>query len=147
MNARAIARILGLVFLVIGVAGFLPFDWIAPAAPFDAPVVTLDTANRMLFGIFPVNAAFDIVHLILGAWGLLAAMSFGGAVVYCRCVALLGLILAFLGLIPLVNTLLGFAPIYGWDVALDFIIALLAAYGGFGRGAIAPQVPQAAIGD
>ena len=146
MNARAISRILGAVFLIVGIAGFLPFNWIAPAPPFDAPVVTIDTANRLLFGIFPVNAALDIVYAVLGLWGLLSALSFGAAVWYCRRVAVVFLVLAFFGIIPLFNTLLGFAPIYGWDVGLHFLTALLAAYGGFGRGSIRSEIAQAASG-
>lgn len=145
MNAPTIARILGLLFLVLGVVGCIPLAAIAPAAPFDAPTVTLDVANRMLFGIFPANAASDVLHIVLGVWGLLAGMRFGTGVVYCRVLALLSLVLVFFGAIPLTNTLLGVAPEYGWDIALNAIVALLCAYGGFARGSIAPQL-QAASG-
>ena len=146
MNAPAVARILGLLFLVLGILALLPFGWLSPLPPQDAPIVDIGAANRMLFGIFPVNAAHDAVNVALGLWGLLAASRYGWAVWYCRCVTVLYLALAFFGIIPLMNTLLGFAPIYGWDVGLHFLAALLAAYGGFGRGSIRPQPPQAASG-
>ncbi len=134
MNAPVIARILGILFLVAGIAGFLP--WVAPAAPFDAPVISWVTAYRMLFGLFPVNVAHDGVHVIFGLWGLAAGMSFKGGVFYCRTVTWIYLVLAICGLIPLLNTLLGVAPIYGWDVALHAATVLLAAYGGYGRGSM-----------
>lgn len=146
MDARAIARILGLLFVIVGGLGFVPLALIAPAPPLDAPVVTLDAAYRLLFGLFPVNALHDGVHIVLGIWGLVAAISFRQAVVYCRCVAVIYLVLAIFGLIPLLNTLLGVAPIYGWDVAIHFIGALFAAYGGFGRGSYQAETNQAASG-
>jgi hypothetical protein len=143
MNAPVVARILGLLFLVAGVAGFVP--WVAPAAPFGAPVISLDVAYRMLAGIFPVNAAHDAIHLFFGIWGLLAGIRFGSAVLYCRVVALIYAVLVVLGAIPITGTLIGVAPIYGWDIALHAIAALLAAYGGFGRGSLSPQVEEAPV--
>jgi len=133
MNASVIARILGALFIVAGIAGFLP--WVAPAAPFDARVVTWDAQYRMLFGLFPVNIGHDAVHLLLGIWGLAAGARFGAAVFYCRVVTWFYLVLVVFGVIPLMNTLLGVAPIYGWDVLLHFGSVLLGAYGGYGRGA------------
>jgi hypothetical protein len=143
MSAPLIARILGFVFLVAGVAGFVP--WIAPAAPFDAPVITIDAAYRLLFGIFALNVAHDILHLFFGIWGVLASMRFGSAVLYLRAVTWIYLLVVLLGIIPITNTLFGVAPIYGWDIALHLLIVLLAAYGGYGRGSIAveAQAPAA----
>jgi hypothetical protein len=145
MNAPLIARVLGLLFLILGILALLPFGWLSPMPPSDAPVITLDIANRLLFALFPVNAALDALYIVLGLWGSLSALRFGWALVYCRSVTFLFLVLAFFGVIPLVNTLLGVAPIYGWDIPLHFIAALLAAYGGFGRGSHAPE-PHAASG-
>lgn len=134
MNAPLIARILGFVFLVAGVAGFLP--WIAPAAPLDAPVVTLDAAYRLLFGLFALNVAHDVLHLFFGIWGVVASLRFKSAVLYCRIVTWVYLIVVLLGIIPITNTLFGVAPIYGWDIALHLIVVLIAAYGGYGRPSI-----------
>jgi hypothetical protein len=132
MNARAIARIVGVLFLVAGVAGFVPP--ISPVAPFDAPVVTLGAAYRLLFGVFPVNAVSDGAHVLFGVWGVLAGARFGAAAVYCRCTTWVCLFLAVLGSIPLLGTLFGIAPVYGYDVALYAAVTLLCAYGGYGRG-------------
>jgi hypothetical protein len=140
MNAPVIARIFGILFLLAGIAGFLP--WVAPDAPLDARVVTWDTYYRMLFGIFPVNVAHDALHLLFGVWGLAAAARFKAAVVYCRVVAWVYLVLVVFGVVPILNTLMGIAPVYGWDVGLHAIVALLAAYGGYGRGSL--QEEQAA---
>jgi hypothetical protein len=143
MNARAIARILGLLFLIFGVAGFIPFSALAPAAPLDAPTVLLDGANRVLFGIFPVNVFDDVLHVLLGLAGVLCAASFAAGVWYCRVVSVLSLLLAICGVVPVLSTLLGVAPVYGYDAVLDGVVALAAAYGGFARGSVAPQVHAA----
>ena len=137
MNAPLIARILGVLFIAVAVAGLLP--WIAPFAPLDAQVVTLDMQYRMLFGIFPLNIGHDLVHLIFGIWGVVASLRFNGAVFYLRSVAWIYLVLVILGAIPIMNTLFGIVPIYGWDIALHALIVLIAAYGGYGRGSIKPE--------
>jgi hypothetical protein len=142
MKAPLIARILGLLFIVAAIAGFVP--WFAPNPPPDAQVVTLDAAYRMLFAVFPVNMVHDLLHLIFGVWGVVASYRFNAAVFYLRSVAWIYLILVIFGAIPILNTLFGVAPIYGWDVALHALLALLAAYGGYGRGSIKPvaQAPS-----
>ncbi len=137
MNAPLIARVLGLLFIAVAAAGLLP--WIAPVAPFDAQVVTLDMQYRMLFGIFPLNLAHDLVHLVFGVWGVVASLRFNAAVLYLRSVAWIYLVLVILGAIPIMNTLFGVVPIYGWDIALHCVIVLIAAYGGYGRGSIKPE--------
>lgn len=139
MNAPTIARILGLLFLIAGVAGFVP--WIASPAPPDAPVITLDNGYRFIAGMFPVNGIHDGIHVFFGIWGLLAASRFGWAVGYCRSVAWIYLILVVLGALPVFAfyTLFGIAPIYGWDVALHLVLALFGAYGGYGRASIEPE--------
>ena len=139
MNAPTIARILGLLFLIAGITGFLP--WTATAAPLDAPVITLDAFYRFIAGVFPSNAATDAVDLLFGVWGLVAAMSFGSARLYCRIVTWVYAILFVLGALPVfaLYTLFGAAPIYGWDVLLNAVITLLAAYGGYGRGSYEPE--------
>jgi hypothetical protein len=130
MNAPLIARIIGSLFVLAGIAGFLP--WIAPPAPFEAPVVTLDTFYRLVGGVFPVNLAHDVVHLLFGIWGILAAFQFRNAVIYLRSVTWIYLVLTIMGLVPITNTLFGIAPLYGWDIALHFVFVVLAAWGGYG---------------
>src|SRR5438477_1917911 len=60
---KTAAILFGLVFLVVGILGFVP------AA----------TSNEMLLGIFHVNLAHNIVHLASGAVFLLCGMAGAGA--------------------------------------------------------------------
>jgi hypothetical protein len=92
--AKTLALLFGVVFLLIGILGFVPA--LAP--------------NEMLLNIFHVNAAHNAVHLLTGVVALLASMGGVGAsktffkifgVVY-GLVAILGLVVGdgmLLGLI------------------------------------------------
>ncbi|HEV7179383.1 MAG TPA: DUF4383 domain-containing protein [Candidatus Baltobacteraceae bacterium] len=132
MSAPTIARIFGMLLLLAGIAGLIP--WTAPAAPFEAPVVTLDLAYRTLAGLFPVNIANDVLHLVFGITGVLLARSFGASVGWCRVIGWTYLVLTVLGMIPITSTLFGVAPLYGNNIWLHALFALFALYGGYGRG-------------
>src|SRR5581483_2277433 len=56
---RTIALLFGVIFLVVGLLGFVPA--LAP--------------NQMLLGIFHVNAAHNVVHLLSGVLALWAGLS------------------------------------------------------------------------
>jgi hypothetical protein len=111
-----ISRLLGVVFVVVGILGFVP-----PLVP-----------NGNLLGLFPVNAVHNLVHIALGVWGLVAGGTFSGALFYLRGLTVVYGLLAILGLFPATNMLFGLAPIHGADVALHAVLALIAAYFGFG---------------
>jgi hypothetical protein len=81
MNTRTAGLILGIVFIVVGILGFIPNPLVSPT------------------GIFVVNTLHNIVHLASGAVILAGVYSFGSAlglkiigVVYAL-VAILGLIM------------------------------------------------------
>ncbi len=136
MKAPALARILGVAFLFAGALGLAPFA--TPPAPLTAEFVNLAGNYGFLFGVFPVNAAHDVLHVLLGGWGVLASFGFKGSVLYLRVTACAYLALAILGLIPITDTLFGAVPSYGYDVLLHLGVGLLALYGGFGAPSIAP---------
>jgi hypothetical protein len=73
------------------------------------------------------------VHILFGVWGLVAAGGLAGAVLYARAVAVIYALLTVLGVIPATNTAFGLVPIYGHDVWLHGVLAVVAAYFGFIR--------------
>ena len=86
----------------------------------------------------PVPAPAAPVASPLGAdWSrddaqeLLAYRSYGGARTYFRAVAIIYGLLTVLGLLPATNTTFGLVPIYGNDVWLHALLALVAAYFGW----------------
>ena len=131
MSTQTFARIWGILFLIIGAAGFVP----GLTAEHSHPDVTLDAGLGLELGLFPVNYAHNAVHLLFGVWGLLAGRSTGAAVNYGKVVAIAYGVLAIFGLIPVAKlwTTFGLVPLYGHDVWLHALLAAVAAYFGFFR--------------
>lgn len=133
MNARHFALVLGIVYTIVGVAGFIPALIQAPEA--TAPAVNVDTLYGRLLGLFPVNILHTVVHLGTGLWGLFAAKSLTSAVTFAKALAVIYIVLTVMGLIPGLNTVFGLIPLYGHDVWLHAGTAVIAAYFGFSRAA------------
>jgi hypothetical protein len=131
METRYFALVLGIVYTLVGIAGFVPAA-LAPAPP-GAPPVEITSGYGYLFGLFPVNLVHTLVHLAIGIWGLAAYARFGAARTYAQAVAIIYGVLTILGLVPGLNTLMGLAPLHGADVVLHALTAIVAAYFGFGR--------------
>ena len=126
MTTRTFALVLGLGFIVAGVAGFFP----TPAEPPAGLTQTHGFGHAL--GLLPVNTLHNIVHIVFGLMGVLASrgslMSGRG---YAQFVAVAYGLLTVLGLLPQTNTTFGLIPIYGNDVYLHGIIAAISAYFGF----------------
>lgn len=128
-NVRRFALIFGIIYLVVGIAGFIP-QLLSPVAV-DAPPLAIETLHGYLLGLFPVNVVHTLVHLAIGVWGLVASKSVGAAVMYGRSLAVIYGVLAVMGLIPGLNTVFGLVPLHGHDIWLHAGSALIAAYFGF----------------
>ena len=80
---KSAAVLFGIVFILIGILGFVPGI----------------TNNEMLLGIFHVNAAHNVVHLLSGAAALFAGMtSTGASRMYFRIFGVVYGLVAILGL-------------------------------------------------
>jgi hypothetical protein len=128
MSTRTFALIFGIVFLAVGVAGFIP-GLLHDATPHEDLTVT--TGYGHILGLFPVNVLHNVVHLLFGVWGILAYRSIGGAVTYARAVAIAYGLLVVFGFIPTLNVLFGLTPLYGNDIWLHALLAVVAAYFGW----------------
>jgi hypothetical protein len=123
--------IVGILFVLIGVAGFIP-ALVSPAKA-DPDMVNLAVTNGYgyLMGLFPINIAHNLVHLTVGFLGILASISLGSARLYSGALALFYGLLAIFGLFPPTQSTLGFVPIFGNDVWLHALTAAIATYFGF----------------
>lgn len=126
MNSRQFAQIFGAIYLIVGILGFIP--QIAPANS------SLGPGGAQLLGLFPVNYVHDVVHLVLGIWGLASAGTMVRAVMFCRVFAALLLVLGLYGLIDWGGTMPteALVPLGGYDALLHLASGLLAAYFGWG---------------
>jgi hypothetical protein len=138
MSIKAFSAVFGIIFLLAGVAGFIP--GLSPMH--DHPGVTFDAGSRLALGLFPVNLLHNLVHIIFGIWGLAAARSFGGSRAYARGVAIVYAVLTVMGLIPFADTTFGLIPLYGNDVWLHAALAVIAAYFGFVHRDVANNEPS-----
>ena len=86
MNARSAALILGLAYVGLGAAGLMPGS---------------------LAGLLPSTPALAILHLVIGAWGLLAFQGWSRARSFTRGTAFLFAILALIGMLHGAEGLLG----------------------------------------
>lgn len=139
------ALALGIIFTVIGIAGFIPDLVSLPSTSVSGPI----TADQVpatagpnyaaaylrgfgyLFGLFPTNLLHNITHLAVGVFGLYSATGDRGAFNFNRFFAIGYLLLAVLGLIPVANTLFGIMPIFGNNVWLNAATGAIAAYYAF----------------
>jgi hypothetical protein len=141
---RKCALTLGLIFTIIGIAGFVPAFVTLPgitaaSAPINPDQISTGASDSVaylrgfgyLFGLFPTNLLHNIVRLGVGLAGLFYAMGDRGAYNYNRFFAVSYLGLALLGLIPGANTLFGIMPIFGNNVWFNALTGAIAAYYAF----------------
>lgn len=128
---RRFALVFGIVFLLVGIAGFIP----GMMQAHSHPDVMVTAGMGLLMGLFPVNVLHNAAHLLFGAWGLLASRSAPASRTYGKVVAISYALLTVMGLVTAMNmhTAFGFVPLYGHDVWLHALLAAVAAYFGFMR--------------
>ncbi|HEY9700511.1 MAG TPA: DUF4383 domain-containing protein [Trichocoleus sp.] len=125
------ALIIGILFLLIGIMGYIPAFVKAPAvAPEDA-FLTFTFGYGDLLGLFPINVLHNLVHLLVGVLGIAASTTLSSARLYSGVLALFYGSLTLMGLFLPTQSTLGFIPIFGHDVWLHAITASIAAYFGF----------------
>ena len=127
MNTATMSLVFGIVFVVVGLSGFL-----AAPPPADAPPLTMAHGHGMALGMFPINTLHNVAHILFGLMGIAASR---GALMspraYFQFVAVAYALLTVLGLLPATQTTFGLMPLWGNDVWLHALIAAAAAYFGF----------------
>ena len=129
MSTRTFALIFGIVFLAVGAAGVIPGITTPPHA--GHPDLAVDMGYGQVLGLFPVNVLHNIVHLLFGVWGLLAYKSLSASKGYARAVAIIYAVLTVAVIVPGLNTMFGLVPLFGNDIWLHALLALVAAYFGW----------------
>ena len=131
MTTRHFALIMGIVFLLVGVLGFVP--GINQMHTGDHPDLTVEgPGHGNLLGLFHVNVLHNLVHILFGIMGIAMSRRYDVARLYARIVAVSYALLVIMGLLPPpFRYTFGFVPIEGHDVWLHLLIAAAAAYFGF----------------
>lgn len=126
---RYFALVVGIAFTAAGIAGFLPF--FSPHAPPGAPHLIVDTSYGLLLGLFPVNIVHNLFHFGWGITGILASRAHPSALKFSRYFGVTLAVLTIMGLLPPFRTGFGFMPLYGHDIWLHGLEAVVAIYLGF----------------
>jgi hypothetical protein len=135
MGSRYFALISGILYVLIGVLGFVP----ALVVPATTPELAVNAGYGYLMAFFPINILHNIVHLSVGAWGLASYPSFSRSRLFARGLTIFYGLLAVMGLIPVLQTTFGLIPIFSHDVWLHALTAAIAAFVGF----MTPEVSTA----
>jgi hypothetical protein len=137
MTSSRFALLAGIVYILVGVLGFVP--GIVQPPPAEAPALAVPSGYGYLLGLFPINILHNVVHLLIGVWGYVASRTAAGARTFAQSLTVFYGLLAVMGLVPGFDTTLGLIPIFGHDVWLHAATAIVAAYFGF-----ATRTPSAA---
>ncbi|HKT34359.1 MAG TPA: DUF4383 domain-containing protein [Nitrospira sp.] len=140
MTSRDFARVIGIVFLAIGVLGFIP--GLKSPPPIWAPDLLVNGGYGLLLGLFPVNWIHNLVHVAIGLVALSSSRTIGDSRKFSRGLAVFYGALAVMGLVPALNSTFGLIPLFGHDIWLHAATAAFAAYFGFGQRMEAMEVRE-----
>ena len=129
MSIRYFALIYGIVFLLVGLAGFVP-GLVTPFEPTHPPLA-VEAGAGLLLGLFPINVLHNLVHVIFGIWGIAVWRRVPASRFYAQAVAVIYAVFMIMGFFPVLNTTFGLVPLHGNDIWLHFLLAAVAAYFGF----------------
>jgi hypothetical protein len=140
MQIRNAALVIGVLFLLLGLAGFAPGITFTPAVSASPTNIYPGPGYGYVLGLFPTNYFHSAIGIIVGLWGIAGFLSLGGAIAFHQIFTVLYALQAILGLLPATNTLFGMMPLYGSNVILSIvIIAFTYLYGFVKPGQIAKQ--------
>ncbi|TFI51265.1 DUF4383 domain-containing protein [Mastigocladus laminosus UU774] len=132
---RYCALAIGVLFLILGLAGFIPAFVSLPGttASYVPPAVAHDAYSAgfgYIFGLFPTNFLHNIVRCAVGLLGIASYTSASSARLFNATFAVAYIIIAIMGLLPFGKTMFGLMPLFGNNVWLNALSAIAAGYYG-----------------
>jgi hypothetical protein len=126
---RYFALVVGIAFVLAGIAGFMPI--FTHPMPADAPHMIVDSNYGLLLGLFPVNALHSIFHFCVGVFGIFSFRNYLLSRNFSRFLGVVLGILTIMGILPGFHTTFGMLPLYGHDIWLHGLEAVIGLYLGF----------------
>jgi len=114
------AAAVGIVFLAVGVLGFIP----GITTDFDTMKFAGHESEAKLLGLFQVSILHNIVHLLFGVAGLALARTWSGARNYLIGGGVIYLVLWIYGLLVSENSSANFVPLNAADDWLHLVLGL-----------------------
>ena len=116
---QAFAALVGAVFLLVGIAGFIP----GLTSDYDLLEAAGRESDATLFGLFEVSILHNIVHLLF-AVGLLAAARYSWSRLYLLAGGVIYLLVALYGAVIDHESEANFLPINDADTVLHVVLGL-----------------------
>jgi hypothetical protein len=116
--AQLVATIVGLLFLVVGVLGFIP----GITAHYSDMSFAGHMSDAKLLGLFQVSVLHNIVHLLFGIAGLAMARTPASSVTYLVAGGVIYLVLWIYGLVIDMGSSANFVPVNNPDNWLHFVL-------------------------
>jgi hypothetical protein len=118
--ARTLATVVGAVFLLVGVLGFVP----GITTEYDTMMFAGHESQAKLLGIFQVSILHNIVHLLFGVAGLAMARKTSSAISYLIGGGVVYLVLWLYGLLVGHDSPANFVPVNTADNWLHLVLGL-----------------------
>jgi hypothetical protein len=118
--ASLLAMVVGAVFLLVGILGFIP----GITTDYDTLAFAGHDSDAKLLGLFQVSILHNIVHLLFGAAGLAAARAARSATLYLIVGGAIYLVLWLYGLLIDRASGANFVPVNDADNWLHFVLGL-----------------------
>jgi hypothetical protein len=119
--AQSVATVVALVFLLVGILGFIP----GITTHYDDLSFAGHTSDAKLLGIFEVSVLHNIVHLLFGVAGLALARTPAGSVSYLIGGGVVYLVLWVYGLVVDKSSNANFVPLNDADDWLHLALGVL----------------------
>jgi hypothetical protein len=119
-NVQKAALAVGVVFLAVGVLGFIP----GITTDYGSMQFAGHESGAMLLGIFQVSILHNIVHLLFGVAGVMLARSFDGARTFLIGGGAIYLVLWIYGLLIDKESGANFVPLNSADDWLHFVLGV-----------------------
>lgn len=137
MAVRYFSLAVGLVYTALGLLGFFS-SFVEPSQAIPEIMTRVGTGTTAgygyLFGLLPITIVANLFNLIIGIVGFAGFLSPEPAArIFSDSLAVWFGLLTVLGLIPIADTAFGLMPLFGNNVWLHLVTAVLAAYFGFAR--------------
>ena len=117
---RPAAMVVAAVFLVVGIAGFVP----GLTTDYDGMTFAGHESTAMLLGVFHVSILHNIVHLLFGVVGLALARTTSGATAFLVWGGVVYGVLWLYGLLIDQSSAANFVPVNTADNWLHFVLAV-----------------------
>jgi hypothetical protein len=119
-SVQKAAAAVGIVFLLVGVLGFIP----GITSNYDTLSFASHHSEAKLLGLFQVSILHNIVHLLFGIAGLALARTVGGARKYLVVGGVIYLVLFVYGLLVSQDSMANFVPVNTADDILHLVLGL-----------------------